>query len=150
MIAPRVLLAVICLMATASSTLGQVDGWDPGWPMSKAVVEELGAPPREMAQYSLDVSLDPARQTLGGSFEVLFANHTGETIDNVPFRLFPNADYYGDGGTAVTSVTVDGLPRSVTLDVLDTVLRVSLNHELAPGDTALIALDFETIVPVDS
>nr|MBA2469767.1 hypothetical protein [Chloroflexia bacterium] len=66
------------------------------------------------------------------------------------FRLYPNADHYGDGQTAVSAVTVDGQLAESTLWTDATVLEVELDPAVPSGEDAVIGLAFETTVPATS
>ncbi|HEX5497650.1 MAG TPA: hypothetical protein VFX03_00425, partial [Thermomicrobiales bacterium] len=103
-----------------------------------------------LSRYRLDATLDPAASTIGGEAEVLFRNDAPVALGEVWFRLFPNAAYYGDGGTTVRDVTVDGAPATPTLAVDDTALRVPLTTPVAPGGSVTIDFAFTSTVPVDS
>ncbi|MBA3275195.1 MAG: hypothetical protein H0T72_05320, partial [Chloroflexia bacterium] len=78
----------------------------------------------EITRYALDVNFDPESRTLAGSMTVEWPNQTGGTRDALYFRLYPNADHYGDGQTAVSAVTVDGQLAESTLWTDATVLEV--------------------------
>ncbi|HEU5430442.1 MAG TPA: M1 family aminopeptidase, partial [Thermomicrobiales bacterium] len=58
--------------------------------------------------------------------------------------------YYGDGGTAVRDMTVDGVPVTPTLSVGDTALRAPLATPVAPGGSVTIDFAFTSTVPADS
>ncbi|HEX5498567.1 MAG TPA: M1 family metallopeptidase [Thermomicrobiales bacterium] len=103
-----------------------------------------------LSRYRMDVTLDPAASTIGGEAEVLFRNSAPVALDEVWFRLFPNAAYYGDGGTTVRDVTVDGAPATPTLDVDDTALQVPLAAPVVPGGSVTIDFAFTSTVPADS
>ena len=49
--------------------------------------ENMGALPT----YELDLVLDIAQSTLGGSLLLTYPNQTGETLTELPLRLYPNA-----------------------------------------------------------
>lgn len=104
-----------------------------------------------LSRYDLDVRLDPAAGTIGGRERVAFVNQTGGPLQEVYFRLFPNAGYYGAGGLTVDDLQVGGVPvREPELSVSETVLRVPLALALPAGEMTEITLDFTTTVPVDS
>lgn len=144
-----VLLILALFAGHSCHVLAQAE-WDADWPVSEAMIAQPVGVPEGMARYQLDVSLDPGSQALAGTIAIGFTNHTGGPVDAVPLRLFPNAEYYGEGGTTVGQVTVDGRDVVPVLDVVDTVLFVPLGAELEPGETVEIAAEFETIVPTDS
>jgi hypothetical protein len=100
--------------------------------------------------YDFDLVLDDAQSTIGGSLIVTFPNETGSTQDSIPFRLYPNASYYGEGGTTIESLAVDGRTVEPRFDASNTVLFVDLPEPLAPGDSVSIAMDFRVAVPWNS
>lgn len=105
----------------------------------------------EIAQrYALDVNFDPETATIAGEMRVRWTNTTGEPQETLPFRLYPNASYYGDGGIELGEVTVEGDPVQPELDAVDpTVMRVPI-PSTAPGEEIVLTLPFSTIVPVDT
>lgn len=104
----------------------------------------------ELSVVSMDVTLDPAANAIGGDMIVTWRNAADEPLDEVWFRLFPNACYYGEGNLAVADITVDGAAVIPELALDDTALRVPLPHPVAPDETADIAMAFTSIVPADS
>ncbi len=155
----RAAIAVLFVFALVlggfSHAAGQVASpgvvFDPAWPLSAAFVETFeGELPESMPQYEIDVTLDANARTLTGSLRVEFTNHTGEILSEIPLRLYPNADYYGEGGTTIERVQVDGALREPELSTSDTVLTVSLGRLLGVERSVEIEIDFETVVPIDS
>ena len=108
------------------------------------------APAGDITRYDLAVSFDPESRTLAGSMTVEWPNQTAGTRDALYFRLYPNADHYGDGQTAVSAVTVDGQLAESTLWTDATVLEVELDPAVPSGEDAVIGLAFETTVPATS
>jgi hypothetical protein len=98
----------------------------------------------------MDVALDPAIGAIGGEMSITWRNPASQPLEDVWFRLFPNAFYYGEGGLQVADVTVDGAPVSTELALDDTALRVPLPAPVGPGESAAIALSFTSTVPADS
>src|SRR5215211_4781754 len=58
----------------------------------------------ELGTYELDVRLGVAASSLSGRERVTFVNATDGSIDEVYFRLFPNAAYYEEGGVTVSDL----------------------------------------------
>ena len=126
----------------------------PTSPLLADVPPEL-LPDAEQAMNDLSVvqiraTLNPTLSTIGGEMEVFWRNPIAEPLDDVWFRLFPNASYYGAGDITVTGVIVDGVPVTPVLAMDDTALRVPLPATVFAGERATIALQFFATVPVDS
>ncbi|CAN5613027.1 M1 family metallopeptidase [soil metagenome] len=125
--------------------------WGPTWPLSSRFAEEFeGDVPANLPAYTIDVALDAPASTLRGEMEVVFTNHTGIPLSELPFRLYPNAEYYGEGGLSISGLAVDGEPAQPRLSVADTVITAPLGKLLALNQKITIQMAFETIVPVDS
>jgi len=144
------LAIVLAWPSSGAALVGTPVPWDSSWPMSAAILDEAIDLPDTMSDYDMEVTLDPERGVLSGSIAVTFINHSGGAIDGVPFRLFPNAEYYGEASTTVEHLFVDGRPEEGELSVLDTVFMAPLDQPLEPDNAVSIAFDFETIVPADS
>jgi hypothetical protein len=105
----------------------------------------------ELSTYEIDVRLDVAASTLVGRERVSYVNTTDTPLDEVYFRLFPNAAYYDEGGVVISKLRVGGRAiASPELVVEETALRVPLPATLAAGDEIEIALDFAATVPGNS
>ena len=104
----------------------------------------------ELNTYEIAATLDAEAGTIGGTARVGFVNDAAARLDEVYFRLYPNAAYYGEGGLTVEGVRADGTAIEPTLEVDETALRVPLPEPVAPGEMATVELAFETTVPVDS
>ncbi len=103
-----------------------------------------------LSAYRMDVAFDPALGTIGGEMTLTWRNPATVALDEVWFRLFPNAFYYGAGNLDVVDLTVDGAPVTPEFSLGDTALRVLLPDAVAPGASAEIALAFTTTVPADA
>jgi hypothetical protein len=104
-----------------------------------------------ISRYVIEAEIDPTTGTITGEQMVEFANATATSLDEVFFRLYPNAAYYGEGDLSVSDVTVGG--RGVATSGQDgdpTVLRVPLVETLAAGGEIEITIAFETVVPADT
>jgi hypothetical protein len=100
-----------------------------------------------MPSYALDLVLDDAESSIGGTMLVTFPNETGRTIDSLPFRLYPNASYYGEGETSIQRLSIEGAAILPRFDDSGTVLFVDLPKPLTPGETIAIEMGFTTIIP---
>ena len=92
-------------------------------------------------QLWLQIKDDP-REYVGKAI-ITFNNTFGEALDELVFRLYPNADRVYGGSLEVSSATISGNPTQ--LDVFledDTGLRLRLDEPIQPGETVLVELDF--------
>lgn len=81
-----------------------------------------------------------------GDLAIEYTNQSGDNLDEIVFRLYPNLPTYG-GQLTVTYVQVDLQPIEVVLDESETVLTVALPGALAPQQSMRIQLQFQSIVP---
>lgn len=101
--------------------------------------------------YRMDLHLDPSLSRLSGQESVAYTNRTADAMDQIYFRLFPNYPSPGSSDKeSVTSLRVDGVAVTPTLESQDTALRVPLAKSLLPGSTANLELQFDLSVPVSS
>lgn len=101
-------------------------------------------------EYEMDLFFDPSKRSIEGSLSVEWTNTTGGEQSGIYFRLYPNADYYGDGETLVDEVYVDGQPVATEVQDDPTVLQVTPPIPIAAGDSITIDLQFLTVIPLDS
>ncbi len=134
----RLILLLAVVLATVF-TIGPVSAQTP-------------APVPAIAQvYMVDVAFDPDTATIGGEMQVTWTNTTGEPQETLPFRLYPNAEHYGEGGIAVDSVSVDGnVVEPVIAEDDPTVMEVPLGSAIAPDGSVNVDFLFTTTIPVDS
>ena len=105
-------------------------------------VEQAGP----LAEYRLELTLDPAARRLTGRQQVTFPNTTARALEEIVFRLYPNLPQYG-GRLEVASVWVDGEGIAPTLRANNTALAIPLAAPLAPGASADVSLTFEVQIP---
>ncbi len=103
-----------------------------------------------LPHYDLELTLDAALSTLGGTLTLSYPNQTGETLAELPLRLYPNAAYYGEGEITISAIVVDGQAVLPRFDESGTVLFLDLPAPLAPGETLVAQIDFTTVVPRNS
>lgn len=87
--------------------------------------------------------------TYTGTARITFVNESEETLDDLVFRTFPNADLVYGGALEITSANVAG--QSVAPEVFlsdETAVRLELPEPLAPGGLTVVDLTFEGEVPV--
>lgn len=103
-----------------------------------------------VSSYALDLRLDPESGTLSGTQRVSFVNTTGQVQTKIPFRLYPNAGYYGEGALQVERVRVKGALVTPAYAAEETVMTVPLPEPLPPDGQTSIALRYTVTVPADS
>lgn len=131
----RLIVSIVLLWAI----IGPVAA--PGSPRAVAGAVE------DVSRYDLDITFDPDSRTLRGTMSVEWVNTTGQPQEALYLRLYPNADHYGDGQTAVSSVTVDDQPVVATLWPDATVLEVASFRAIDPGEDVQLTLQFVTTIP---
>ena len=105
-------------------------------------IEEAGPLPR----YRLDLVLDPAARRLTGRQEVVWTNRSGQPLDEIVFRLYPNLPQYG-GRVGIGPVWVAGQRGNSVLRAEDTALAVPLPQPLEPEASVIISLTFDVTIP---
>ncbi|MGD9047927.1 MAG: hypothetical protein PVF77_07750, partial [Anaerolineae bacterium] len=98
-------------------------------------------------EYRLDLTLDPAQRRLAGKQQVIVPNHTGQDLDELVFRLYPNLPQYG-GRMSVGPVWVDGQRGTSSLRAGDTSLVVPLEQPLAQEKSVTVELTFDLDIPL--
>ena len=95
--------------------------------------------------YHIDLQI-PDDFLLQGREQVRYINQEDEPLDEVYFRLFPNAA----GGEAIASaVKVDDQDVEPVYEFEDSALRVPLPTALQPGQQVVIQMDFAVTVPLE-
>jgi hypothetical protein len=107
-----------------------------------AAANEIGVLP----EYRLALRLDATNRRLVGQQEVTFPNHTGLSLDEIVFRLYPNLPQYG-GRMEAGPVWVDGQRAVPSLRADDTSLVIPLPRPLAPETAVVLRLEFEVDIP---
>jgi hypothetical protein len=102
-----------------------------------------------------------------GTLDLHYVNTTGEPLDELYIRLYPNLRQYGSGRMVIDNVAVDGEPVEVHPPALHSVpdatpisidnagardlaiVRIPLSASLAPDESTSVRMDFSTTVPID-
>ena len=137
----RWLLACLILIS-AFSTAGPVVAAPSATPAANDRLSEL-------SRYEISATLNEAG-TIDGRERVHFINATGVVLDEIAFRLYPNADYYGVGGLTISAFSIDGKAAKPRYSVQSTVVEADFASPLPPDGTAEIDLQFTTTLPMDS
>ena len=119
-------------------------------PVVGSYQNEFAEATKTVPTYELDLVLDIAQSSLGGNLMLTYPNQTGDTLAELPVRLYPNAAYYGEGETRIASIVVDGVSIAPRFDDSGTVLFLDLPAPLEPGETLVAQIEFTTVVPRNS
>lgn len=129
---------------------------------------------QQEAHYQMDIDFNTENHQFEGNQEILYINHSPDTLQKVFYHLYFNAFQPGSmmdvrsrtildpdrrvgdrisklsesemGIQKINSLTHNGNPVDFFHD--GTILDVSLNQVLLPGDTALFSMTFNTQVPL--
>ena len=96
--------------------------------------------------YLIDLQIPDDFLVLQGHEEVRYTNQEDEPLEEVYFRLFPNA---AGGEAKVTGVKVDGEDVEAIYEFENSAVRVPLAAALEPGEPVVIQMDFEVDVPLE-
>lgn len=106
--------------------------------------ESLSALP-QASVYHISLTIpDDMTEPLKGWLQVRYFNQEAIPLNDIYFRLFPN--YYG-GLLQTTDLKIDGLPAKGHVESGRTALRVELSSPLPPGESVVISMAYELIVP---
>jgi len=103
-----------------------------------------------MSCYSISLNIHPTGEIYSGLSRVHLLNQTGNTLEDLVFRLYPNLDGIYAGELAVLDVKVDG--ETVAFDYEgddDSAIRIPLEVPLEPDEFVTVELSFEGSLPVD-
>ena len=140
-----VLLLVTILLFQPIVSAAEPSGLQPAY--EQEIDQRFGD---ELSRYSIEARFRPDDNRITGEMSVEFVNFTGEALDEIAFRLFPNGEYYHEGYLAITSAAVDGVTVEPAYEPGKTAMRLPLAQPLLPGESATIDLGFRTVIPTDS
>ncbi len=138
------------ISAKASTPVATPTGTTQPGPVVDPYQNDFAEATKAVPIYELDLVLDIAQSILTGNLKLTYPNQTGETLTEVPLRLYPNAAYYGEGETSIASIMVDGVSIAPRFDESGTVLFLDLPIPLISGGTLVAEIDFTTVVPRNS
>jgi hypothetical protein len=145
---------VVALAVLVSAIQGCLPAWaasDPYAPIVPAIREKIIAQTEgQLSSYFFSLTLDPSARTITGTERIDYLNQTGEPQSTIEMRLFPNADYYDEGGIEIARVLVDGEAVTPAFSAQDTVMTIPLEESIAPGDARHLDIRFATTVPINS
>jgi len=101
-------------------------------------------PPGEVPHYDIALEVDFAAGAFRGTQTIGYLNTTGERLEEIFLRLYPNAPaIYGNGFLNVEEVRVDGETIETKTFVGDTVLWAPLPSSLDQGEGIFLELRFD-------
>lgn len=159
---PRIVVLALLLvsyLAPSFAAVAQENGAssvssDPLYaPIVDSMEDDLLARTEDIARYTIEAELDEATEvsnaTITGTLELDYLNHTGDDLDEIPFRLYGNSEEYAEGQQSIREVEADGAPVDVTEGQSGTLATIELPDPLAEGDRIVISMEFETLLPTD-
>ena len=130
-------------------------------PEPSASAEPVEPASGERDVYRMEIRVDPETNVITGAQTVLWTNRTEDSLEEVLFRLYPNAltngadtpvadldkvfpsGLEGAEGIQLKTVAVDGKTAQHTIDgKLKTTLRVQLEQAAEPGDSVTVQLEW--------
>jgi pimeloyl-ACP methyl ester carboxylesterase len=96
--------------------------------------------------YHIDLSIAPDLQSTSARQVVRYTNQEDVPLAEVYFHLFPNLL---GGSIEVSAVTVGDQQVAATTEMQNTILRVPLAERLAPGESAVIGMDYRVAIPTE-
>lgn len=102
------------------------------------------------SRYEIDATLDPGLSRLDATLALDWANTTGIVQRSLFFRLYPNADSYGNGAIDLFGATAAGAAVTPVIGADPTVMELLLPEAVAPGARVAITIRFRTAVPTDA
>ncbi|MCF7905478.1 MAG: hypothetical protein K9M49_10060, partial [Candidatus Marinimicrobia bacterium] len=119
---------------------------------------------QQYVQYDMDVVLDSKAKTLTSHSDLLYVNHSPDTLDQILMQLYHNAfnegtiaekvwadlgDSFGKEkgwtGIKIQSAMIDSTELTFLIRD-DTILELALPNELSPGDTLAFTLDWVSVI----
>ncbi|MFN2223774.1 MAG: alpha/beta fold hydrolase [Candidatus Promineifilaceae bacterium] len=96
--------------------------------------------------YHIDMSIAADLQSVSARQAVRYTNQEDVPLAEVYFHLFPNLL---GGNIDVSAVTVGGQPAAAKTKMQDSILHVPLSEPLAPGESAVIGMDYQVVIPTE-
>lgn len=105
---------------------------------------EFPLPSEDIPRYEIALDIDFAEGAFRGMQTIGYLNATGERLEEIFLRLYPNAPaIFGNGFLNVEEVRVDGEPIETRAYVGNTVLWVPLPSPLDHGEWIFLELQFD-------
>jgi hypothetical protein len=135
-------IVLVGILASCSPLPGSSLLTRPTSSLSVPGLEGLGP----LAEYRLDLALDPAERRLAGRQQVTIPNSSGVEWQEIVFRLYPNLPQYG-GRIDIGPVWVDGQRTTSSLRTEETSLVIPLVRPLQPAASLTVSMTFQVTIP---
>lgn len=107
----------------------------------------------ELTAYTIDAAMSPFsgadQASITGQVEIDYHNRTGDAVETIYLRLYPNNAEYAEGRMTVDEITIDDEPVISYESEDNTLLTLNLNEPLAVDGRAEIAMVFTSLLPTD-
>ncbi|MFA9492059.1 MAG: hypothetical protein ACERK1_12615, partial [Anaerolineales bacterium] len=97
-----------------------------------------------MSEYHIDVDIADDLNSLTGHLEVRYTNNEETSLEELYLRLFPNLM---TGESSISNLTLDDEHVETSSELFDSAVRTPLLAPLDPGESVILEMDFETIIP---
>ena len=129
---------------------------------------------QQYVHYTMDIDMDTDKHQFTGKQKLVYKNNSHDTLDKVYYHLYWNAFQPGSamdwrarslpdpdrnlniiiqalkpdetGWTKIKTLTQDG--QNVSYKVNGTILEVTLNKAILPGQSTVFDMDFQTQIPI--
>lgn len=100
-------------------------------------------------QGNLRLTLTQEAAVVLGTLNIVYTNTTGQPLDTVVLRLYPNLPAYG-GRLTVHYIQVNRSIVDVNLDATGSILELPLPHTLQRDEEMTFLLQFESTIPAET
>src|SRR3989338_6051720 len=125
----------------------------------------------EHPKYEIDASIDTARHFIQARQKVTFVNNSHKSTSQIYFHIYPHRKYskeeknfilryaayfkvnpfpegFQSGDLKINTVSAQGRNLQYSIEGKDnTILRIDLDREIAPGDLLVLDLDYLVVIP---
>ncbi len=145
------LIAILLLLAFSQSVAARIPAADLTLALlpesHEFVASEIAG---HVPEYQVTATFTPAgaeSARIEGTTRLHFVNYTNDVLYDIPFRLYPNAEFYPTDGMELTRVTVNGRPVTQMLSEDRSLALIPLGTVLGPGESVELEIDFFSTIP---
>ncbi len=122
----------------------------PTLPLLKPWVEPTPISIQGLPTYQLNLDANTDQNLVVGSGEIRLENDTGETLDSLALRLYPNYPVLGENKKLLDlpgEILVNTQPVTVSKTLFDSLALLHLDEPLQPGEQARIEFGLKLEIP---